>query len=165
MNQLWIGETFCVRLSEFEVRMTMRELCGSKWYDYPFEGEVYENSFSITENHFGHRINLGGVVLEGSFYEEDGKTTIYISPKLKSSDIFAYLMFAIVSTGILCYGMTEMFLSLLLRGGEGFFPFFLAAVAGGISMGIVYSMVVGSYQRSIEKMKQAFRAAQRHKEK
>ena len=129
MNQLWIGETFCVRLSEFEVRMTMRELCGSKWYDYPFEGEVYENSFSVTENYSGFRRNLGGVVLEGSFYEEDGKTTISISPKLNSSDLFVYLLFAIVSAGILCYGMVEMFLSLLLHGGEGFFPFFLAAVA------------------------------------
>ncbi len=138
--------------------------------DIPFSADLcyngtYENSFSITENQSGFRRNLGGVVLEGSFYEEDGKTIINISPKLKSSDLFVYLLFAIVSAGILCYGMVEMFLSLLLRGGEGFFSFFLAAVAGGIFVGIVYSMVVGSYQRSIEKIQRAFRAAQRREEK
>ena len=163
--KLSLNETFCVNLSEIEVRMTLREMCGSKWYDYPFEGEVYENSFSVTENYSGFRRNLGGVVLEGSFYEEDGKTTISISPKLKSRDLVVYLLFAIIGAGILCYGIFEMFSSLLLNGGEGFFPSFLAAVGGGIFLGIVYSMVVGSFQRSIKKLQQAFRVAQRHEEK
>jgi len=159
-----LQETFRVHLSEIEVRLTLRELCGSKWDDCPFQGEVYENSFSVRENTSGTRRNLGGVVLEGSFYEENGKTTVSIVPNVKPSDLAVYLLFAIVSAAILCYGMSEMFISLLVHGGEGFFTAFLAAIAGGAFLGIVYSMVVGSYQRSVETLRKAFRAAQRHEE-
>ena len=157
-------KTFRVKLSEVEVRMTLRELCGSKWDNYPFEGEVYENSFSIKENYVGIRRHIGGVVIEGSFYEENGKTTISIFPNLRPRDIVGYLFFALVGASILCYGMFEMFLS-LLNGGQDFFISFLAAIGGGVFLGIVYSMVIGSYQRSIKTLQRAFRAAQRHKGK
>ena len=159
LNQLLL-KIFCVKLSEVEVRMTLRELCGSKWDDYPFEGEVYENSFSMKENYSGFRRNIGGIVLEGSFYEENGKTTISISPKLSPRDFVGYLLFAIVGAGIFCYGMFEMFFSLLFHSGEGFFISFLTAAAGGVFLGIIYSMVIGSYKRSIETLQQAFLAAQ-----
>ena len=163
--QVSLNETFCVNLSEIEVRMTLREMCGSKWYDYPFQGEVYENSFSIKENDYGVRRNISGVVLEGSFYEENGKTTVTISPKLKPQDLIVYLIFAIVSAGSLEQGISEMFVSLFQKGGEDFFLSFLTAVAGGVFLIIVYFMTIGSYQRSIEKLKKAFKAAQRHEEK
>ena len=164
LNPLLPGEMFYVGLSEIEVRMTLRELCGSKWDGYPFEGEVYENSFSLTGNDFIARRNIGNVVLEGSFWEENGKTTVSVSPSLKPRDLAVYLLFAIVGAGILCYGIVEMFFS-LLHGGEDFFTAFLSAVAGGIFSGIVYSITVGSYQRSVQRLREAFRSAQRHGEK
>ncbi len=159
--KLSLNEIFELNLSEIEVRMTLREMCGSKWYDYPFEGEIYENSFSIKENDSGFRRNISGVVLEGSFYEENGKTTVTISPKLKSKDLIVYLLFAMVSASILSQGITEMFSSLFQKGGEGFFLSFLTAVGGGVFLMIVYSMTIGSYRRSIKKLKKAFKAAQR----
>lgn len=163
--KLSLNETFCVNLSEIEVRMTLREMCGSKWYDYPFEGEVYENSFSIKANHSGFRRNISGIVLEGSFYEENGKTTVTISPKLKSQELIVYLIFAIVSAGILEQGISEMFISLFQKVGNDFFKSFLTAVGGGVFLLIVYSMTIRSYQKSMEKLKKAFKAAQRQEER
>ena len=163
-QRLLPSETFCVKLSEIEVRMTLQELCGSKWYGYPFEGHVYENSFSLRKNHFANRRNLNGITLEGYFYEENGKTAISIYPNFKLQDLAAYLLFAIGSGGILCYGISEMFISLIMRGGEGFFVPFLATVGGGILLGIIHSTLIGGFEKSIETLKEAFRAAQRSKE-
>ena len=155
-------KTFRVKLSEVEVRMTLRELCGSKWNDCPFEGEVYDNSFSIKENYSGLWRNIRSIVIEGTFYEENGKTFISVFPKLRTSDIAKYLLFAIVTAAILCYGMFVMFFSLRFNSGEGFFTSLLAAIGGGVSLGILYSMVIGSYERTVETLQKAFRAAQRH---
>ena len=38
---------FVSPLSEVEVRMTLKELCGSKWDNFPFDGEVDKNSFRL----------------------------------------------------------------------------------------------------------------------
>ena len=163
-NQLMPCERFSVKLSEAEVRLTLREMCGSKWYGCPFEGQVYENSFSLTENYSGVRRNLGGVILEGAFYEENGKTLVTITPNIKSRDLFAYLIFVVAGGTVLSYGMVEMFRSLLLNGGDGFFLGFLSAGAGAAILGIIYSMSFGSFQRSAERIKEALRAALRRSE-
>ena len=160
-NQLLPGKTFSVNLSEIEVRMTLRELCGPKSYDYPFTGEVHENSFSFTENHFGIRRNIGGLILEGSFYEEDGKTTISISPNFKSRNLTGNLIFAAVGAFLLSDGMHTMLTS-LFNGGENFLYEFSVAVAGGIFLGIEYHLLIGSFQKSIKKIQKAFNAAQHH---
>ena len=163
-QQLLPSETFCVKLSEIEVRMTLQELCGSKWYGYPFEGHVYENSFSLRKNHFSNSRNLNGITLEGYFYEENGKTTISIYPNFKLQDLAANLLFVLASASVLCYGISEMFISLIMHGGEGFFVPFLAAVGGSILLGIIHSSLIGGFEKSIETLKEAFRAAQRRKE-
>ena len=164
INQILPCEKFSVKLSEVEVKLTLREMCGSKWYDYPFEGEVYEHSFSLTENYSGFRRNVSGVVLEGTFYEENGRTFITIIPNIKTSDLFAYLIFAVAGGTVLGYGIVEMFRSLLLSGGDGFFLGFLSAGAGAAISGIIYSMFFGSFQRSVERIKEALRAALRRSE-
>ena len=160
-NQILPGRTFCVKLSEPEVRITLRELCGSQWNGCPFKGEVYENSFSITENHAGIRKGFKGIILDGYFYEENGRTTISISPRLRSNDLIMWLLFAIVSASLLLSGIAGMASSLFLDAGGDTFTSFLTAVAGGVFLGIVYSLSVGSYQKSLEKLQKAFRAAQR----
>ena len=164
IKQILPCEKFSVKLSEVEVKLTLREMCGSKWYDYPFEGEVYEHSFSLTENYSGSRRNLGGVILEGTFYEENGKTLITITPNIKARDLFAYLIFFVAGGAILGNGIVEMFQALLLNGGDGFFLGFLSTAAGAAILGIIYSMFFGSFQRSVDRIKEALRAALRHRE-
>ena len=164
IKQILPCEKFSVKLSEVEVKLTLREMCGSKWYDYPFEGEVYEHSFSLTENYSGSRRNLGGVILEGTFYEENGKTLVTITPNIKTRDLFAYLIFVVAGGAILDYGIVEMFQSLLLNGGDGFFLGFLSTAAGAAILGIIYSMFFRSFERSVERIKEALRAALRQPE-
>jgi preprotein translocase subunit SecG len=153
---------FCVKLSEPEVRITLRELCGSQWNDCPFKGEVYENSFSITENHSGIRKGFKGIILDGYFYEENGRTTISVSSRLSPNDLVVWVLFAIVSASILLSGISGMASSMFSEGSGEPFLSFLTAVAGGVFLGIVYSLSIGSYQKSLEKLEKAFRAAQRH---
>ena len=162
LNQILPGKTFRVKLSEPEVRMTLRELCGSQWNDCPFKGEVYENSFSIMENYSGIRKGFKGIILDGYFYEEKGRTTISVSPRLRPSDLVMWLLFAIVSASFFLSGIAGMASSLFSEGGGDGFTSFLTAVAGCVFLGIIYSLSIGSYQRSLEKIQKAFRAAQRH---
>ena len=164
IKQILPCEKFSVKLSESEVRLALREMCGSKWYDYPFEGQVYENSFSLRENYSGIRRNLGGVILEGTFYEENGKTLVTITPNIKTRDLFAYLIFVVAGGAVLGYGIVEMFQALLLNGGDGFFLGFLSTAAGAAILGIIYSMFFRSFERSVERIKEALRAALRQPE-
>jgi hypothetical protein len=105
------------------------------------------------------------VIYKADFvYEENGKTLVTITPNIKSRDLFAYLIFAVAGGTVLSYGMVEMFRSLLLNGGDGFFLGFLSAGAGAAILGIIYSMFFGSFQRSVERIKEALRAALRRSE-
>ena len=100
--------TFTSPLSEVEVRMTLKELCGSKWDNYAFCGEVNQSSFSFRRNGFSRGIGRY-VILNGVFCEKDGKTHVTVSP---SKSRFNTTSSTIFNLGILAFAILGFVLGL-----------------------------------------------------
>ena len=141
---------FISPLSEVEVRMTLKELCGSKWDNYSFDGEVDKNSFRLIKNRFVYSRGIPKPILIGDFVEQGGKTKITISLHTRITDIIGLLILVLGSIGLAGYG----FVSMLDEG-------FIAAIASamiifGFGVGIFalnYFLIWSSFHRSVEKIK------------
>lgn len=90
---------FVSALSEAEIRMTLRDLCGSRLDNYPFSGEIEQNSFSLIKNPIGiigHSRGVPEPILKGEFFEQGEKTFVSISLKERISDIIGRIILALV---------------------------------------------------------------------
>ena len=81
-----------------EVKMTLKELCGSSLYDYPFRGEVTNNSFCFIKNTplFSAVDNGIDPIIVGEFFQKDGKTHITISPKLSTFSLISFVLLSVL---------------------------------------------------------------------
>ena len=81
---------FVSPLSEVEVRLTLRGLCGSKWDSCPFKGEVNNNSFRFKKKKipFLYTQGVPEPILIGEFAEQDKQTRVTISLAPRIADIF-----------------------------------------------------------------------------
>ncbi|MBQ8859265.1 MAG: hypothetical protein IJ012_05685 [Clostridia bacterium] len=142
---------FISPLSELEVRMALRELCGSKWDDCPFRGEVDKNSFRLIKNSVANTRGIPKPILVGDFYEQNGKTKVTISMqprRVETIGVFIWILAAAALAG-------DSFVSML--HSKGFVSAFIsAAILAGVGVGAVVlseSLLRLSFQRSAEKIK------------
>ena len=142
---------FVSPLSEVEVRMTLKELCGSKWDNYPFNGEVDKNSFRLIKNHFYMR-GAPKPILIGDFVEQDKQTKISISLHTRIIDFIGLLIFVLFAISLAAFVFISMF-------GEGFILAIVSAIIigcfGVASFAISYFLLWASFHRSAAKIKKA----------
>ncbi len=93
-------------LSETEVRMTLKELCGSKLYDYPFRGKVNDNSFNFIRNSFANTSLTATVT--GNFYKQDDNTKINLFLEIKMINIIGILIFVFLFYLVAAFGFVSM---------------------------------------------------------
>jgi len=89
---------FTSPLSEAEVRITLKELCGSKYDNCPFDGKVDHNSFTLFRNPklvFARTRGIPNPILKGEFYEENEKTYVSVSMKTRFLDWVGIIMVAL----------------------------------------------------------------------
>ena len=84
---------FTSPLSEAEARMALKELCGSKFYNCPFNGKVDNNSFTLIRNPKVARTR--DPILEGVFYEKNETTYVSVSMKTRFLDWVGIIMVAL----------------------------------------------------------------------
>lgn len=148
--------TFTSPLSEVEVRMTLKELCGSKWDNYAFCGEVNQSSFSFRRNGFSRGIGRY-VILNGVFCEKDGKTHVTVSP---SKSRFNTTSSTIFNLGILALAIFG-FISALNDGFIQACALFTIIIGFGWGYFALYNlMFLKSFERSVEKIKKALNSIQ-----
>ena len=139
-------------LSKAEARMSLRELCGSKWDKLPFEGKVDENSFRLVKNRFFFSQGLTRPLLVGSLAEQDGKTKVTVELVTKISDIVGWLLVIIGILGFAGYSFAYML-------DKGTF----AAIASSVSIlvlgtGLIalsYFFIRLSFHNCVNKIKKA----------
>ena len=95
-------------LSEIEVRMTLKELCGSPLYDYPFKGKVNENSFMLKRNNLKNTRGFLYTVVTGSFHKQDNNTQISLFLEINTINIIAVLLFVFICYIIATFGFVSM---------------------------------------------------------
>ena len=145
---------FISPLSEVEVRMTLKELCGSKWDDCPFDGEIDKNSFRLIKNRSPFVVTRGipKPILIGDFVEQNRQTAVTISLHTRFTDIIGLLIFVLGSIGLAGY----CFVSMLDEG-------FVVAIASaiiicGFGVGLFaldYFLIWSSFHKSVNKIKKA----------
>ena len=143
---------FISSLSEVEVRMALRELCGSKLDNYPFRGEIAKNSFCLIKNSFTNTRGIPKPILVGEFFEQNGKTQVTISVKTRMID---YVGTCIVAFGVLFLAAFG-FISMLDEG-------VVLAIASAVMitwlcvgmLALHYFLMWSSFRRSVEKIKKA----------
>jgi hypothetical protein len=145
---------FIAPLSEVEVRMTLKELCGSKWDNYPFDGEVDKNSFRLIKNRspFVQARGISKAILIGNFVGQDKQTKVKISLHTKITDIIGLLILVLGTIGLAGYG----FISMLDKG------FIVANVSAmmicclGVGFfALDYFLIWSSFHNSANKIKKA----------
>lgn len=148
---------FISPLSEVEVRLTLRELCGSKFEGSPFDGEVDHNSFLMVQNPKSIFIrNAIYPILEGNFCEENGKTHVTVSMRTRPLELFGVILF-----GLGAFSMAVLaFVSMLDEGS------FLAAAAamtvmafGAGACALQYLFLSTLFFQSASKIKKALHCA------
>ena len=92
---------FVSPLSEVEVRMTLKELCGSKWDNFPFDGEVDKNSFRLIKNQrpFVQTRGIPKPILIGDFVGQDKQTKVTISLHTRITDVIGLLVLVLGTIG------------------------------------------------------------------
>ena len=145
---------FVSPLSEVEVRMTLKELCGSKWDNCPFDGEVNNNSFRLIKNKrpFGHARGIPKPILIGDFIGQGERTKVTISLHTRITDIIGLLILVLSAMGLAGYGFVSML-------DEGFIVAFVSAMMifglGVAFFALDYFLIWSSFHKSVNKVKKA----------
>ena len=145
---------FVSPLSEAEVRMTLKELCGSKLGNCPFDGEVDKNSFRLTKNQhpFVHTRGIPKPILTGDFVGQGEQTKVTITIETRITDIIGLLILVLGAIGLAGYG----FVSLL---DESFIVAIVSAVMiCGLGVGfsaLFYFLIWSSFHKSVNEIKKS----------
>ena len=145
---------FISPLSEVEVRMTLKDLCGSKWDNYPFHGEINKNSFRLIKNKapFVRTRGIPYPILVGDFIGQEGKTKVTVSLHTRKLDT---IMFLILALGIV--GMTGYVFVFELN--EGLVTAIVMAIMvfnfGAAFFAITYLSLWISFRRAAAKIRKA----------
>ena len=145
---------FVSPLSEVEVRMTLKELCGSKWDNFPFDGEVDKNSFRLIKNQrpFVHTRGIPKPILIGDFIGQGELTKVTISLHTRITEIIGLLIIVLGAIGLSGYGFVSML-------DEGFIVAIVSAMMiFGLGVGFFaldYFLIWSSFHKSVNKVKKA----------
>ena len=145
---------FISPLSEVEVRMTLRELCGSNWDNYPFNGEVDKNSFRLIKNRrpFVRTRGISRPILIGDFVGQGEGTKVTISLHTRIIEIIGLLILVLGAMGLAGYGFVSML-------DEGFIVAIVSAMMiFGLGVGFFaldYFLIWSSFHKSVNKVKKA----------
>ena len=147
---------FVSPLSEVEVRMTLKELCGSTWDNFPFDGEVDKNSFRLIKNQdpFAYSRGIPKPILIGDFVGQDKQTKVTISLHTRIMDIIGLLILVLGAMGLAGYGFVSML-------DEGFIVAIVSAMMiFGLGVGFFaldYFLIWASFHKAVNKIKKALR--------
>lgn len=143
---------FISPLSEVEVKMTLKELCGSKWDNCPFDGEVNNNSFRLIKNHFVYTRGIPKPILIGDFVGQGERTKVTISLHTRITDIIGLLILILGAIGLAGYGFVSML-------DEGFIVAIVSAMMiCGLGVGfsaLNYFLIWLSFHKFANKIKKA----------
>lgn len=98
-------------LSEIEVKMTLQQLCGSKWDNHPFSGTVNENSFKLIKNRLTNR-GITYPILLGDFAAQDNKTKVTVSMRTRTMDTISSFIFTLCGLALAIF----VFIAMLSQG-------------------------------------------------
>lgn len=157
LNKVQPPITFTAALSEQEVRMTLKELCGSAWDDCSFYGEVSQNSFSFVKRHKTNTRGIPRIALEGAFREENGKICVTVCPKIRVFDIAGIFIALFLGAILFILGVTGIPAALIeLDMGTVFSSLFLALFGAGLWAIEYWTFSVG-FRKSVEIIKNALK--------
>ena len=145
---------FVSPLSEVEVRMTLKELCGSKWDNCPFDGEVDKNSFRLIKNQrpFVYTRGIPKPILIGNFVGQGERTKVTISLHTRITDIIGFLILVLGAIVLASYGFVSML-------DEGFIVAIVSAMMiCGLGVGFFalnFFLIWSSFHKSANKIKKA----------
>ncbi len=156
MKTIFPSVEFISPLSEVEVRMALKELCGSKWDNRPFDGEVDKNSFRFIKNNLSNISRAPRPIFAGDFVEQNGKTKVTISLQTRVMSIIGLCLWILGAIALGGYGFVSML-------DEGFILAIVSAVIiVGFGVGLLalhYFLIWSSFQRSVAKIKKALGGA------
>ena len=118
-------------LSEIEVKMTLQQLCGSKWDNSPFSGTVNENSFKLIKNRLTNR-GITYPILLGDFVAQDNKTKVTVSMRTRTMDTIGSFIFALCGLALAIF----VFIATLSQGIASSIVSFL--LISGFTAGVIY---------------------------
>ena len=150
---------FISPLSEVEVRMTLKELCGSRWDNYPFNGEVDKNSFRLIKNQRSFVYTRGSPrpILIGAFVGQGERTKVTISLHTRITDVIGLLILVLGAIGLAGYGFVSML-------DEGFIVAIVSAMMiCGVGVGFSafnYFLIWSSFHKAVNKIKKALGISQ-----
>lgn len=147
---------FVSPLSEVEVRMTLRELCGSSWDNYPFNGIVDRNSFRFKKNNLSNTRGATKPILVGDFVEQNGKTKVTISIQTRVTNILRICILvlgAITLAGFDFVAMLDESFGFAITSAVMIILFCVGILA------LNYFFIYSSFQRSVAKIKKALGSA------
>ena len=164
LNKIQPSITFEVGIAEPEVRMTLKELCGSVWDECEFSGEISQNSFSFIKNNTAHTYTKGipRVILDGHFSEKNGKTQVSVCPRIRLCDIAGISISLLLGAILLILGATGISSALIAFDiGTLISSLFIAALGVGLWI-FEYWAISLSFRKSVEIIKRALVSAEYH---
>ena len=148
---------FISPLSEVDVRMTLKELCGSKWDNFPFNGEIDNNSFRLIKNRspFVCTRGIPIPILIGNFVGQNRQTKVTISLRTTIMDIIWLLILILGTVVLACYS----FISMLNEGfAMALFAFIIIWNIGMSFAALSYFLLWSTFHKSVKKIKKALGA-------
>ena len=148
---------FLTPLSPIEVKMTLKELCGSKWDNFPFNGTVDNNAFKLTKNHIPGMRGFPRLILNGDFTAQGNQTKVTVSVDTKAIDIISLLIFALCGIGLAIFGFVSMLNHSLLLA---IYTFLLIS---GFTAGVLFIDYILSkkiFRKRVKELKNALKSAE-----
>ena len=163
LNKIQSPITFEAEISEPETRMTLKEMCGSSWDECEFNGEVSQNSFSFMKNNTSHTYTKGipRVILDGKFYEENGRTHVTICPRIRLCDIAGIFIALLLGGILLVLGALGIPATLIALDVEALTSsLFIGGVGAGL-WAFEHLAITSSFRKSVEIIKKSLMSAEK----
>ena len=153
VNRIYSPMSFTADMSAPEVRITLRQMCGSPWDGYCFEGTVEDHSFTVVKHLSNGTRGVIRVGVDGDFSENDGKTHISVRPRIRPTDIPSLLVAVLLGLLLVVFGTFDLLLSLLMWEA-GTVIFSLILIALGIALLFFeHTLISMSYAKTVKAIK------------
>ena len=157
LNKIQQPISFTAEISEAVARITLREICGAVRDECEFNGEVSQNSFSFIKNNTSRSYMKGipRVILDGEFYEENGKTCVTVCPKIRLCDIVNIFIALLLGAILIVLGIFGLPASLIAIDIEALLTSLLMTAFGAGIWAFEYWVFSISFRKSVEIIKTA----------
>lgn len=153
LNRVYPPVSFTADMSAPEVRITLRQMCGSSWDGYCFDGTVGENSFTMVKNCSNGTRGAVRVAVDGDFSENDGKTHISARPRIRPADIPSVLIAVLIGLLLTVFGTFDLLLSFIMGELWTVFSSLILIALGAALLIFEHALILVSYKKTVKAIK------------